>query len=419
MSEDIKNLVEEGQKALAALNDAATDMRKDADVLIEAKFEKANAEFDAKYEAVQAELKSAKERGEAMEARLARLNEQADTKGDNGNGWEAKHRAAFFGYVRKGDEQGLDALIAETPELKTLTASNDPQAGYLLAPETVDAEVTRVITEYSPVRQFASVQTIGSEAWVKNVNAGGSAASWEESDTDASSENTNQSYQRVRIQAQAARAVYHASPNLLDDARVNIEQEFANEMGIALADLENAAFVNGTGVNRPRGFLSYTNTLSSSYSGAWESVEYHKTGASGAFKAAGSGPEEVFIDCIHSLKAPYKANARFFLSRNTLGEVRKIKDGDNRPLFMWDGTMPATIAGEPYEIFQDMPEIAADSYSIAYGDLRAAYQVVDRAGLTVLRDPYSSKPQVEFFGRKRVGGGMKMFEALKLIRFEA
>ena len=81
--------------------------------------------------------------------------------------------------------------------------------------------------------------------------------------------------------------------------------------------------------------------------------------------------------------------------------------------------MPATIAGEPYEIFQDMPEIAADSYSIAYGDLRAAYQVIDRAGLTVLRDPYSSKPQVEFFGRKRVGGGMKMFEALKLIRFEA
>ena len=84
-----------------------------------------------------------------------------------------------------------------------MTASNDPQAGYLLAPETVDAEVTRVITEYSPVRQFASVQTIGTEAWVKNVNAGGSAASWEENDSDASSENANQSYQRVRIQAQA------------------------------------------------------------------------------------------------------------------------------------------------------------------------------------------------------------------------
>lgn len=416
MSEDIKNLVTEGQKALAALNDAASDMRKDADVLIEAKFEKANAEFDAKYEAVQAELKSAKERGEAMEARLARLNEQAEAKGTDGNAWEAKHREAFFNYVRKGDEGGIETLISETPELKTLTASNDPQAGFLLAPETVDAEVTRIITEYSPVRQFASVQTIGSEAWVKNVNSGGSAASWEENDTDASAENTNQSYQRVRIQAQAARAVYHASPNLLDDARVNIEQEFANEMGIALAALENAAFVSGDGVNKPKGFLSYTNTLSASYTGAWESIEYHKTGVAGGFQAAGSGPEEVFIDCIHSLKAPYKANARFFLSRGTLGAVRKLKDADGRPLFMWDGSMPATIAGEPYEIFQDMPAIADDAYSIAYGDLRAAYQVVDRAGLTVLRDPYSSKPQVEFFGRKRVGGGIKMFEAIKLIR---
>ena len=115
MSEDIKNLVSEGQKALAAMNDAATDMRKNADVLSEAKFEKANAEFDAKYEAVQAELKSAKERGEAMEARLARLNEQAEAKGETGNGWEAKHRDAFFGYVRKGDEAAIEALISETP----------------------------------------------------------------------------------------------------------------------------------------------------------------------------------------------------------------------------------------------------------------------------------------------------------------
>lgn len=423
MSEDLKTLRDEAKSALEAINAKAAEIEKD--VIRKDEFERANAEFDAKYEALEAAKKEAEEksaqldeRADKIEARLAKLNTQEKSEGLSE--YEAKHRDAFKQFVRKGDEAALEAVMAEAPaDIKRLTADNDGQAGYLVAPEFIDAEVTRIVSEASPVRQFASVIQIGTDTYRKNVNAGGSAASWEEQDTDAASENTNPSFKEVKIPVHGLRAVYHASPNLLDDARVNIEQLFAQEMGIALAEQESPAFVSGSGVNRPRGFLSYTNTLTGSYTGAWETVEYHKTGSAGGFKAAGSGPEEVFIDTIHSLKAPYQANARFYMTRATLGEVRKIKDADGRPLFMWDGTMPATIAGEPFTIFQDMPTIATDSYSIAYGDLQAAYQVVDRAGLQVLRDPYSTKPNVEFFGRKRVGGGMKQFEALKLIRFSA
>ena len=107
------------------------------------------------------------------------------------------------------------------------------------------------------------------------------------------------------------------------------------------------------------------------------------------------------------------------MNRQTLGACRKLRDADERSLFQWDGTMPATLAGEPYALFEDMPDIDANAFPIAYGDLSAAYQIVDREGLMVMRDPYSSKPNVQFYGLKRVGGGIKQFEAIKLIKMEA
>ena len=424
---ELKALRDEAKGALEEVSKTVDQLRKDQDVLVDEKLNRVNEDFGKKYEAWEAESKklaekadAADKRAEQLEARIAKLNAARDEGKANGKSEaELKFCEAFFnGFVRKGDTGAVENFIADNPEhVKRLTADNDAQAGYLLAPETLDAEITRIVTEISPVRQFADVQTISTQALEKNVNFAGSAAGWEDADTDASVENTNPSFKKLRFPVHGLRAVYHASPNILDDARVNVEELFAREMGIAMGEVEAEAFVDGDGVAKPRGFLDYTKTITGSYTGAWESIEYHITGADGAFQAAGSGPEEVFLDTIHSMKQPYQANARFYMNRSTLAEVRKVKDADGRPLFMWDGGMPATIAGEPFTIFQQMPDVASDSYSIAYADLRAGYQVVERSGLTVLRDPFSSKPNVEFFGRKRVGGGVKMFEAIKLIRF--
>jgi len=66
-----------------------------------------------------------------------------------------------------------------------------------------------------------------------------------------------------------------------------------------------------------------------------------------------------------------------------------------------------------------MPDPATDSLSIAVGDMREAYQIVDRIGIRTLRDPFSSKPYVEFYTTKRVGGDVVNFEAIKLIEFTA
>lgn len=420
---EIKNLVKEGQEALAAVNAAVGEMKGSIDPLIEEKFQKANASLDAKLEkidaiekAAQEDRKAHEEFAEKIEAAVARISTgEGDSKGLSET--EQKHIALFDGFLRSGNDGDLKSFIHEQRELKALSSQDDNQAGYLLAPATMDAEVTRLVTEMSPVRQFANVIQIGTREYEKVTNLATGSFSWEDSELDTPSEDTNPTYAKTKITAQAASALYYAGPNLLDDAFVNVEQEMAREMAIAIAAGEGAAFVTGTGVGQPRGFMDYTKTLTGSYSGAWESMEVHITGAAGAFQAAGSGPEECFLDCIHSLKAPYQPNARFVMRRQTLAETRKVKDADGRPLFQWDGSAPATIAGEQYTIFQDMPAIADDAYAIAYGDFRAAYTVVDRAGLSILRDPYSRKPTVEFYGRKRVGGGVVNFEAIKLIQF--
>lgn len=426
MSDQMKEIAEKAQKALAVVNETLDEksmeqrIRGAVDPLLDARLNAANEEFDKKYAKWDEMYSRVETEMKGLTSKIERLGALQDNDGRSMSQLTVDHRKSFYrDYVRDGNDHSLKNFISENAELKALTVTDDAQAGYMLSPATLEAEVARIITETSPVRQFASVRSSNSLTYERRVNVGGGAAVWEDSELDTPTENAQQSYRLVKFDAQALRALYIIGPNMLDDAVTSMEQEFAQEMGIQFAVAEGQAYISGNGVGKPRGFLTYTNTASGSYTGAWETVEYHATGASGAFQAAGSGPEEVFINTIHSLKDGYRAGARFLMNRLTLGEVRKIKDADGRPLFMWDGTMPGNIAGEPFSILQDMPDIAADSYSIAYGNLERAYQIVDRAGISILRDPYSSKPQVEFLGRKRTGGAMKMFEALKLIRFSA
>jgi HK97 family phage major capsid protein len=147
-------------------------------------------------------------------------------------------------------------------------------------------------------------------------------------------------------------------------------------------------------------------------------IEQVPTGVSGGFAAAPNGGD-VLIDALYGLKAQYRANATWFMNRVTTKAVRKIKDSDGA--YLWSpgiaAGQPASLLGYPIASFEDMPDPAADSLSIAVGDMRAAYQIVDRVGIRTLRDPYTAKPYVGFYTTKRVGGDVVNFEALKLIRF--
>jgi HK97 family phage major capsid protein len=206
-----------------------------------------------------------------------------------------------------------------------------------------------------------------------------------------------------------------ATQTLLDDAVVDIEQWVADEVQVAFAEQEGAAFVNGDGVNKPKGFLAYTTVADTSWS--WGNLGYVTTGVSGAFAA--TNPSDALFNLVYSLRAGYRQNGKFVMGRRAQSLVRQFKTTTGE--YLWappasaDGS--ASLMNFPVVEAEDMPDPAANSLSVAFGDFERGYVVVDRVGIRVLRDPYSAKPYVLFYTTKRVGGGVQNFEAIKLLKF--
>ena len=76
------------------------------------------------------------------------------------------------------------------------------------------------------------------------------------------------------------------------------------------------------------------------------------------------------------------------------------------------------LLGYPVVENEDMPDIAANSLSIAFGNWKRGYIIADR-NITLLRDPFTKKPYVVFYSVRRVGGNVRNFHALKLVKFAA
>ena len=180
---------------------------------------------------------------------------------------------------------------------------------------------------------------------------------------------------------------------------------------------EGTAFVTGDGSNKPKGFLEYSTVAQSSWS--WGNIGYVASGAAGAFPS--SNPSDVLVDLVYAVNAGYRQNGVFVINRKTQSAIRKFKNSTGN--YLWQ---PPAIAGGRASLMtfavieaEDMPDIAANALAIAFGDFNRGYLVVDRAGVTVLRDPYTAKPYVLFYTTKRVGGGVQDFDAIKLMKFAA
>jgi HK97 family phage major capsid protein len=196
----------------------------------------------------------------------------------------------------------------------------------------------------------------------------------------------------------------------------DIESWLASEVAVEFAEEEGAAFITGNGVKKPRGILGYTPVANANY--AWGSVGFVASGAAGAFVAAPNGGD-CLISLQHSLKSGYRNNGTFMMNDLTFEAVRKLKDSNGA--YIWRPGIEAgsadTLLGKPVSVDDNMPDIAANSYSIAFGDFQRGYIITDRMGARVLRDPYTNKPFVHFYTTKRVGGGIQDFAAIKLLKF--
>jgi HK97 family phage major capsid protein len=319
-----------------------------------------------------------------------------------------QHKAAFEAYVRQGNAHGLRDL-----EGKALSVGSDPDGGYLV-PDELERTVNSAVRNISPIRAIAGVRQVSGSVYKKPFAITGAETGWV-AETAARPETDAPTLAELSFPTMELYAMPAATSALLDDAAVNIDEWIAEEVRSAFAEQEGTAFVTGNGTARPKGFLDYTKVAQASWS--WGNIGFILTGTDGAFAA--TDPGDKLIDLVYTVKASYRANGTFVFNRSTQSAIRKMKDGDGN--YLWQPAAkagdPSTLMGFPVAESEDMPSMAADSYSVAFGDFRRGYLIVDRVGIRILRDPYSSKPYVLFYTTKRVGGGVQDFDAIKLLKF--
>ncbi|MFQ5783604.1 MAG: phage major capsid protein [Alphaproteobacteria bacterium] len=315
---------------------------------------------------------------------------------------ETEHKAAFRAYLCKGDDSALAGL-----ERKALSVGADPEGGYLVTP-AMSERIVGTVFETSPVRRVAAVETISSDSLEMLVDKDDAAAGWV-AEAEARPETATPDLAKINIPVHEIYAEPRATQKLVDDASIDVETWLAGKVAGKFARMEATAFVNGAGVGQPRGFLTYPAGV------AWGEIEQINSGAPGAVAADGA------VDLAHALKEEYGANAVWLVNRLTLRDLRKLKDANNQ--YLWQPGLGAgvqdTLLGRPIHVASDMPAPAAGSLSIAFGDFARGYQIVDRIGIRVLRDPFTAKPYVKFYTTKRVGGDVVNFEAIKLQKLAA
>ena len=310
-------------------------------------------------------------------------------------------------YLRRGIESGL--------EQKAIGSSTDAIGGFTV-PRQIDDEIQRTLVAISPIRAIANVVKVGTANYRKLVSTGGTPSGWVGYE-GVRPETTTETFSEIIPAAGDLYANPAVSQQMLDDAMFDVEKYLANEIAIEFARAEGSAFVKGTGVSQPLGFLSSPNAATADGVRAMGSLQFLGTGTAGAFPAA--NPQDKLMDLVQTLRQPYRQGAVFVMNSTTAMAIRKFKTTDGA--YIWQPGLisgsPATLLGYAVVEAEDMPDIAANSLSIAFGNFKSGYTIAERNATQILRDPYSHKPYVHFYATKRVGGQVTNSESIKLLKF--
>jgi HK97 family phage major capsid protein len=322
---------------------------------------------------------------------------------------EPLHQKAFAAYLRAGDDDALRSLDLEGKALSTAVAAD---GGFLVAPQMAET-IQGVLFASASIRAVASVVNVDSVAYDVLVDRTEAGAGWA-TEVAAATETSTPMIDRITIPLHELSALPKASQRLLDDTAFDIESWLATRIAEKFARAEATAFVSGNGVDKPKGFLDYPKVANASWT--WGNVGFILSGNASALTST-----DPLVDMVYALGADYRAGATFVMNSKTTGVIRKLKDADGR--YLWsDGFAagePARLLGYPVLVAEDMPDIAAGTHPIAFGNFARGYTIAERPDLRVLRDPFSAKPHVLFYASKRVGGAVSDFAAIKLLRIAA
>jgi len=402
---------------LTALTKGFEDFKKINDDRL-AKVEKGQAtgDMEAKLASVQADIAKALDLKKEIERLEAKQNAAGlFGAGSQGNPDKAAYKAAFFDrFVRKGE----DSAELKSLQSKAMSIGTPADGGYAV-PEELDRSIEKLMRDVSPVRQVANVITVGTSDYKKLVNVNGIASGWVGETAARPATNTSQLAEVTPFMGEL-----YANPQVtqqaLDDIFFNVEAEVTAQLAEEFAVAEGSAFVSGNGTNKPKGFLAYTTAATADSSRAFGTLEHIATGVAGDFAA--SNKADIFYDVVAKMKAGYRAGSVWMMGKAIMFEVMKFKDTSGQYLWqprLTDNGLGLNLVGYNVVEAEDMPVKAASSLSIAFGNFRRGYTIVDRIGTRMLRDPYTNKPYVGFYTTKRVGGMVVNSEAIKLVKFAA
>lgn len=322
---------------------------------------------------------------------------------------DVPHKKAFGAYLRTGDDDGLRGLNLEGKALSTAVSAD---GGYLVDPQTSDT-IRSMLVSTSSLRSIANVVQIDATSFDVLIDRSEVGSGWA-TETAATTETSTPTIERISIKLHELSAMPKASQRLLDDSAFDVEGWLAGKIATRFIRAEAGAFINGTGTDQPKGILLPTKVANASWT--WGNLGYVPTGAAADF--ATTNASDCIVNLVYALTADYRANGTFVMNSKTAGAVRKMKDADGR--FMWGDSLqagePARLMGYPVLIAEDMPDVAANAYPIAFGDFNAGYTIAERPDLRILRDPFSAKPNVLFYASKRVGGDITDYAAIKLLK---
>ena len=310
------------------------------------------------------------------------------------------------GYLRRGRET----------EIKSINGVSPADGGFAV-PRQIDAVIAAALSDISPIRAIAQVVQTGTAGYRKLVSTSGTASGWV-SEAAPRPGTTAPKFAEIAPPSGDLYANPAASQAMLDDTDFDLETWLANEIALEFARAEGTAFVRGTGTNQPEGFLTAAKATTRDNVRAFGTLQYL---GSGSATGLGTAPDTRMIDLIHSLKSGYRQGAVFVMNSATLASVRKLKTADGA--FLWQ---PGLVEGQPDRLLgypvieaEDMPDVAAGTFPIAFGNFRHGYLIAEHSATRVLRDPFTNKPFVHFYATKRMGGKVLDSNAIKLLRIEA
>jgi HK97 family phage major capsid protein len=347
---------------------------------------------------------------------------------------DQKSKGDYLRYLRKGDHLPQDTIenvcreyakktfVGATNEeldmqTKTLVAGIDPQGGYWVRPELSNIMVKRIF-ETSPMRAISTVVSTSSDVLEMIIDDNELQDGGWVGETATRSDTNTPNIGKLSIPVHEIYAQPKASQKMLDDAGFDVESWLMRKVTDKVTRDENLAFVRGDGSQKPTGFLSYdawTTNSTPTVAGIYErgKLERISTGVAATITA------DSLKLLQNSLLEDYQADAVFLLQRTTFEQVITLKDGIGHYLLNVDSMSKGDeklLLGKKVIFANDMQAAAANSLSVAYGDFKTGYTIVDRFGFRVLRDMYTAKPYVKFYTTKRTGGAVTNYQCIKVLK---